>query len=96
MKFYSFRPEYTASWDKEPEGRLGGSLDIHVTSPDAWSVCPVFSDGYTVQGYHHLPLFKGDVTQDVLKALKQSGCKVETLQVKLSNEYLIVSLLKLQ
>ena len=96
VKFYSFRPEYTASWDKEPQGRLGGSLDIHVTSPDAWSVCPVFSDGYTVQGYHHLPLFKGDVTQDVLKALKQSGCKVETLQVKLSNEYLIVSLLKLQ
>ena len=82
MRFYSFKPEYTASWEKEPEGRLGGNLDIDVKTPDGWSLCPLFSGGQLRSGYHHLPLFRGDVPHDVIRGLKQSGCSAETLKVK--------------
>ena len=57
LRLYSFKPEYTASWEKEPEGRLTGSLDIGYGTPDAWTICSIFTDKYCDSGVYQLPLF---------------------------------------
>ena len=85
VRFFSFKPEYTASWEKEPEGRIGGSLQIDSNSPEAWSLCPLFSGDYLRSGYHYLPLFKGDITDDVLTDLQQFGVSAKTFQVNQRN-----------
>ena len=81
VRFYSFKPEYTASWEKQPEGRLSGSLEMDINNPDAWSLCPLFSGDYLRSGYHYLPLFKGDITDDVFTDLQQFGVSAKTFQV---------------
>ena len=81
VRFYSFKPEYTASWEKQPEGRLGGNLQIDVNNPEAWSLCPLFSGDYIRSGYHYLPLFKGDLADDVLSDVQQFGVSAKTFQV---------------
>ena len=85
VRFFSFKPEYTASWEKEPEGRIGGSLQIDSNSPEAWTLCPLFSGDYLRSGYHYLPLFKGDITDDVLTDLQQFGVSAKTFQVNQRN-----------
>ena len=81
VRFYSFKPDYTASWEKQPEGRLGGSLEIDIKNPDAWSLCPLFSGDYLRSGYHYLPLFKGDIAEDAFTDLQQFGVSAKTFQV---------------
>ena len=82
-----------ASWEKEPEGRLGGRLDVDINSPEGWTVCPVFSDGYCRSGYHHLPLFKGDLSHEVLTSLRQQGCQANTLRVLLKAHKLVLTMI---
>ena len=68
------KPEYRASWEKEPAGKLTGSLKIKFDSPDAWTLCDLSS------GHHYLPLFRGDLT-GCLEHLQTAGYTRETFKV---------------
>ena len=74
VKLYSVKPEYRASWEKEPAGKLTGSLKIKFDSPDAWTVCDLSS------GHHYLPLFRGDLP-GCLEHLQTAGFTRETFKV---------------
>ena len=84
FKIYSFKPEYKASWGKEPEGKLAGDLDIDSSRPDLWSVMPLMKSGdiNVNSGLHFLPLFKGGPTLECLKKIRVSGCTPKTLKVR--------------
>ena len=83
FKIYSFKPEYKASWGKEPEGKLAGDLDIDSSRPDLWSVMPLMKSGdvNVNSGMHFLPLFKGGPTLGCLTKIRASGCTPKTLKV---------------
>ena len=83
FKIYSFKPEYKASWGKEPEGKLAGDLDIDSSRPDLWSVMPLMKSGdvNVNSGMHFLPLFKGGPTFGCLTKIRASGCTPKTLKV---------------
>ena len=68
------KPEYRASWEKEPAGKLTGSLKIKFDSPDAWTLCDLSS------GHHYLPLFRGDLP-GCLQHLQTAGYTRETFNV---------------
>ena len=68
------KPEYRASWEKEPAGKLTGSLKIKFDSPDAWTLCDLSS------GHHYLPLFRGDLP-GCLQHLQTAGYTRETFKV---------------
>ena len=73
IRLFSFKPEYKASWEKEPEGRLSGSLKIAYHDPDAWTICNIFTDGFCNSGLYQLPLFKGGPSKDCLSDLEDVG-----------------------
>ena len=83
LKMYSFKPEYKASWGKEPEGKMAGDLDIDSSRPDLWSVMPLMKSGdiNVRSGLHFLPLFKGGPTQECFKKFRTSGCTSKTIKV---------------
>ena len=83
LKMYSFKPEYKASWGKEPEGKMAGDLDIDSSKPDLWSVMPLMKSGdiNVRSGLHFLPLFKGGPTQECFKKFRTSGCTSKTIKV---------------
>ena len=80
LRLYSFKPEYTASWEKEPEGRLTGSLDIGYETPDAWTICSIFTDKYCDSGVYQLPLFKGGPSKDCFSDLEEMGFSLGCLK----------------
>ena len=79
VKFYCVKPEYKASWEKEPTGKLTGNLKINFDSPDAWTVFGVCEGGFVRSGHHYLPLFKGDLT-GCIQHLHSSGYSLDNLQ----------------
>ena len=83
IRIFSFKPEYVASWEKEPEGRINGSLQISYGSPDAWAVVPVFSGNYSDSGLHQVPLFKGGPVAGCLAILQDLGCTLEAVKMML-------------
>ena len=81
MRIFSFKPEYKVSWDKEPLGKLSGSLTIDSLEPDAWTVFQPWEGDTVVSGYHHVPLFKGAPSDIVWSDIRESGCNPDTLKV---------------
>ena len=83
MKFFTVKPEYRASWEKEPAGKLSGSLKLKFDSPDAWTVCDLSS------GHHYLPLFRGDLP-GCLQHLQTSGYTMERFKVQFKLMVIVV------
>ena len=86
---YSFKPKYHISWDKEPEGRMTGDLNIDIGNPDLWALVPLMLSGnngdneYVMSGHHYVPVFKSAEQQKCLRAIQLKGFTVETLKVEL-------------
>ena len=73
IRMFSIKVDYTASWEKEPEGRLGGTPSITFEYPDAWSIFQPFNGLFCDSGTHHLPLFKGGPSAECLDSLEKKG-----------------------
>jgi hypothetical protein len=70
--------EYSPSWDKEPEGKIKGRVELAYNKPEAWAVTGFFtSDGYVDSGTHVLPLFKGAPADTALVMMAEKGVTPE-------------------